>query len=557
MRSLMDNPFLADEPPPPTPSRSFVRSKPPGADAEFLKDPLASLGITNDESLHKPSVFLDCLTTNKQQHDKIMANFGFFAEFRLPPLPLIGEIAEDAKFRRTVMHSIQVQDFAKTEPNSVDIQLEGFDDSSDWVSEDANEHIWKAVQNSAVPKKKKKKPKKKKKKDKKPTVMEDLMTPEEASLNYQIAIEEERLKRYLLEYKTATEHGNYLHEQVMKTRKRYDQEAQAVKSDQAQDDADLVALENEWSHHILAVEKETEILQRETEATVARLRNQIADANAETEKIKKEVAVWEAFRDGAMLQNLAHIESLTKSIEGQKTDSERYLALTDELIILSEKVSVDMEKEALNELCVRHVNMVRERIPPEELQGIEDNDILTAELATLDKIYQDLLQETDYLQKKILHQTAGAQALANSVYEHSARILQNTTLSLGDKTGNGSCLPKTLDTATISIREMECVKAKSGGLCVVGTGIFKTKEIVPLSNINERKPLALAVSSGFLEVPSIDARANSADNLLHMPETDIIKTVEAVTSVEREVRHDDPLQNYAKPVFLDEILHQI
>lgn len=187
------------------------------------QEPLVLLGIAGNDAVHRASIFLDSLVSSKCDRDAKMETYAkqFFGDLIAPSISPALDTSKTVttKHRRTFANSIQVLDKIKLKKDVLPIAVAQYEEAEAWEAETAHEHVLQTVKANPVPKgKKNKKPKKKKKNLSE--VTEDLMTPEEASITYQIAVAEERLKEQLLTYSLAHDESRVLEEEYRNVSKR-------------------------------------------------------------------------------------------------------------------------------------------------------------------------------------------------------------------------------------------------------------------------------------------------------------------------------------------------
>ena len=328
-----------------------------------------------------------------------------------------------------------------------------------------------------MPKAKKKKKKKKKKKNAPPDPTEDIMSKEEAYLNYQIVVAEEKLRQEQLTYRLALHECRMDEERLVEVRKKYDQEIQACKADFTDLEAALISFEDDWNKRVHNDESQIRKTTHDITYDAKSLEEQIADEEKQIADLQKNIAVWEKFKIGLMVRNQTKIDQLLRDIEAQKANREAHIRLTEEAVNLAEEAAKTAEEKALDNLCNRHIKEVKRSLPPEEIQEIENNDFIITELNGLNKIRDDLIQQTDHLQRKIVHQTAAAQVLLESISADNAKIARKKLLidraDLKEKLDSVSDLNGSMSSIEVisNFQELDEVRAFTGGLTVIGINI--------------------------------------------------------------------------------------
>lgn len=321
-----------------------------------------------------------------------------------------------------------------------------------------------------------------------------------------------------------------------------------------QADSDLKAAENEWSEKLHATEKEIYVIEDETQNFSRRLNIQIAEITSDILELKNEIRIWETFRDGQMVKNANTIRHLDDALQMQKLDEKHHLHLTEEVIVLSEEFAKESGKSALSDLCDRHVKFVSETLPPEELQIVEDRNILMAEISALNQIHEQLLRQTDDLQKKILHQTAEAQVLLGSVYADSTKLVKEKfgTQWKAEWTKT-ALLPLSMCSEMCQdFDSLGTVQARTGGLVLVGINVFRQKAIDSSGPALRLKLLAEPMQNDATQrLPKVNMPEYDSTTTVGTKETDVIGTVGSVMNAEKEIREDDYLGNYERPVLTD------
>ena len=187
----------------------------------------------------------------------------------------------------------------------------------------------------------------------------------------------------------------------------------------------MKVLEDEWSAKICKAEAAMKMTEKDTVWTVKDLKAKILDEEAAIALLQKEITTWVRFREGLMLRRKAKIEILNNAITVQNQNRADHIRLTEEAVHLVEEHAKKAEEKVMDDLLQRHITEVCESLPPQEIQEIENNDILSTELVALTSVFKDLTSQTDNLQRKIIHQAASAQMLLESVNEDNARITKN------------------------------------------------------------------------------------------------------------------------------------
>ena len=187
----------------------------------------------------------------------------------------------------------------------------------------------------------------------------------------------------------------------------------------------MKVLENEWSAKICEAEAAIKMTEEDTVWTVEDLEAKILDEEAAIAVFQKEITTWVRFREGLMLRRQAKIEKLNNAITFQNQNRADHIRLTEEAVHLAEEHAKTVEEKVMDDLIQHHITEVCESLPPQEIQEIENNDILSTELVALTSVFKDLTSQTDNLQRKIIHQAASAQKLLESVNEDNAKMIKN------------------------------------------------------------------------------------------------------------------------------------
>ncbi|OQV13493.1 hypothetical protein BV898_12241 [Hypsibius exemplaris] len=524
----------------------------PTAELGLANDPTAELGLATDLSIHRRSKFFDHLTATREEYVDKMRTFHLYAAMRNPAHSYSPDFLQNPDSRTKKSMRLDA------DPMRLHRDESGFarDHSTvdlPWTFNAAQNHILDVIKANTVPKPKKKMKKKKKKKGKLPSPTPDILTVEEASLNYQIVVAEEKLRQEFLAYAGANKECTLNEERLIEIRKRYDQEVQACKTEFIVEETLLKALEDEWSAKICEAEALLAKTRVDMTDTVASMDDKIAKEEQAISLLQKEIAVWIRFREGLMIRRKAKIEQLTKAIVAQKQNRVDHIRLTEEAVHLAEESAKRAEEKALNDLCQRHIAEVSESLPPEEIQEIENNDILSAELVALTSIFNDLKVQTDTLQRKILHQAASAQTMLESINEDNAKVMR-TKLFNGQDTGKP--IVQELEDLQVTrsdrltpesmykkYNDLPEVKALTGGLTVIGRAIL-TKKVSPVRpgtglglQIQPRPPAMTTndLQPGFLlKVPAVNKSATAKSNSVLSQSSEFVARLNDVMAQSRQ-----------------------
>ncbi|GAV06698.1 hypothetical protein RvY_16643 [Ramazzottius varieornatus] len=199
-----------------------------------------------------------------------------------------------------------------------------------------------------------------------------------------------------------------------------------------------------------------------------------------------------------MVRNQAKIDQLLRDIETQRINREAHIRLTEEAVNLAEEAAKKAEEKAMDALCNRHIKEVKRSLPPEEIQEIENNDFIITELNGLRKVRDDFVQQTDHLQRKVVHQTAAAQILLESINVDNARIARKQLLvqrkELREKIDTVANISDRMSSNEVyaNFQKLDEVQAFTGGLTVIGVNVAEVDRNSRASTLQHRTPRRFA-----------------------------------------------------------------
>lgn len=181
--------------------------------------PGMALDLGAHAEIYRARLFFDHLTGSREEYAEKMKTYGIFSALssREHATKLDDVKSSEIKTKRTVAQTLNLlRTDAEPEKAKMSVDLTG---AGEWSADPKNKTILEAIVASTVPKPKKRA--KKKKKSKPSTTLDDVITPEEVYLDYQIAVAEEKLREHLFVYGKAVTDGKNITPQLEESQKRF------------------------------------------------------------------------------------------------------------------------------------------------------------------------------------------------------------------------------------------------------------------------------------------------------------------------------------------------